>query len=97
MYKYTKGVFGCPNLDLHFLDYRVGGNPWKTSVAIVKPPKTTAAPRLNRILKTLRSLNAWTVPTTAKIAMSPKIIINKFIGKTLLSIGTSAKTAHDLL
>lgn len=84
------------SLNLHFLYYRVGGNPWKTSVAIVKPPKTTAAPRLNRILKALRSLNAWTVPITAKIAMSPKMTINKFIGKTLLSIGTSVKIAHDL-
>jgi len=65
--------------------YAVGGNPWKTSVAIVKPPKITAAPRLNKILKTFRCLNAWTVPTTAKIAMSPKMTINKFIGKTLLS------------
>ncbi len=48
-------------------------------------PKIAAAPRLKTIPRRFFSLIAWNVPTTAKIATKPKITINKFIKKTLLS------------
>lgn len=52
---------------------------------IVNQPNTAALNKLKTTLKRFFSLIAWNVPTTAKIATRPKITINKFIKKTLLS------------
>ena len=56
-----------------------GGYPAYITVAIVNPPITTTVTTLKIILNRFRSLNAWTVPKTAKIAINPKMMTNKFI------------------
>ena len=52
---------------------------------ITNHPKMHAVTRLNATLNKFFSLIAWNVPTAAKIAIKPKITINKFMKQALLS------------
>jgi hypothetical protein len=77
--KKASNSYGNTNVDAFYSFHSAGGYPCVTIVAIVKPPKTTKAPKLNRTLRTFLSLIACTVPIAAKIPTRPKITINKFM------------------